>query len=117
MSIEVTARHLRVTETIQAYARSKAGELMESFPRIEHVHVIIDQEKRDNVVEVIVQAKRRVRIEAKEASENLRASIDAAVLKVEKQLRKVTAKVQERRVKAAKKRPPADVAAVEGGIL
>lgn len=118
MPVEVTARHMRATDAIHAYAEAKAQELMDSFPRIEHVHLILDQEKRTNVVEVIIQARRHVHVEAKEASENLRAAIDAAVEKAEKQLRKVVDKVHDRRVKGVKKAAAVSAAGdIEGGIL
>lgn len=117
MPVEVTARHMRATDAIHAYAQEKAQELMDNFPGIEHVHVILDQEKRSNVVEVIIQARRHVHVEAKEASENLRAAIDAAVDTAEKRLRKVVDKVHDRRVKGAKKAAAPAAGDIEGGIL
>ena len=88
MPIEVTVRHMEASQQVQNYARRKADELAEDFPRVEHVHIILDVEKRNHLVEVIVQGKNRIRAEAKEAAENLAAAIDSAVEKVEKQLRR-----------------------------
>jgi putative sigma-54 modulation protein len=100
MPIEITVRHKRLPSAVHEYAESKAQELMESFPHVEHVHVIIDEERRDRVVEVVVQAKKHVRIEAEDAEPNIRAATDLAFAKAEKQLRKVHDKVHDRRVKA-----------------
>jgi putative sigma-54 modulation protein len=120
MPVEVTVRHMNVSDTIQAYARSKAEELSEDFPRIEHVHVIIDREKRNKVVSVVVQARNHVHVEAEEAAENLRAAIDVATEKAERQLRKLRDKVQEHRPKPAKvkeTREGEDAEEFEGGVL
>lgn len=120
MPVEVTIRHMKVPDAIQSYARAKAEALQEEFPRIEHVHVIVDQEKRVHVVEIVVQARRHIRVEAKDANENLRTAIDVATEKVEKQLRKVTEKVLDSRVRAVRKKAvKASPAAgeIEGGVL
>jgi len=42
MSIEVTARHMSATSELQEYARDKAAELLDTFPRVEHIHVILN---------------------------------------------------------------------------
>ena len=95
MAIEVTARHMHATKEIQDYARDKASALVEEFPRIEHVHVILDVQKRHLIAEIVVQAKNRIRAEAKESSDRLITSIDRATDKVEKQLRRRRDKVQD----------------------
>ena len=97
MSIEVTVRHIEIDKEMQDYAREKAEELQASFPRVEYVHVIIDAERRMQKVEVLVQAKNHLRVDASESTENMRASIDNAFDKVEKQLRKSRDKVQSKR--------------------
>ena len=99
MPIEVTARHMHVNVDVQDYAQRKATALADEFSRVEHIHVILDHQKRQNVAEIVVQAKNRIRLEASESSENMRASIDVAIEKAEKQLRKLRDKVQEHRVK------------------
>ncbi|MFT5239636.1 MAG: putative sigma-54 modulation protein [Candidatus Promineifilaceae bacterium] len=95
MAIEVTARHIHATEEIQEYARGKGQLLEDEFPRVEHIHFVLDSEKHRQIATVVVQAKNRIRAEAKEESDNLRASIDEAVDKVERQLRRLRDKVQD----------------------
>jgi putative sigma-54 modulation protein len=89
MSIEVTVRHADVNNDLQDYARHKAEMLIEDFPKVEYVRVILDVEKHRNIVDVFAQAKKHVRVEAKEMSDDMKASIDIAVDKVERQLRKL----------------------------
>jgi len=95
MSIEITARHLDATETLQDYARGKAEEMLEAFPQVEHIHVILDMEKHRRMAEVVVQGKRHVRVEAQVSSDEFQPSIDQAFDKVETQLRKHTDKVHD----------------------
>jgi ribosomal subunit interface protein len=89
---------MRATPEIQDYARRRAVELMEAFPRIEHVHVILDHQRYLGIAEVVIQAKRHVRVEAACSSDNLKASLDAALAKVEKQLRRGREKTIVRKV-------------------
>lgn len=95
MAIEITARHMNATIQIQEYARRKAESMREEFPKIEHVHVILDVEKHLHIAKVFVQSKNHLRAEAEEASDKLVTSIDAAVAKIEKQLRRVADKIHD----------------------
>ena len=96
MSIEVTARHMNAPGA-KEYAHEKAERLIEQFPRIEHVHMILDVEKHRYEAEVVVQAKNHIRVEASETQDDMWAAIDTAVDRAEKQLRKLRDKVQEHR--------------------
>jgi len=95
MPIEITARHVDVTQPLQNYARSKAEQIMELFPLVEHIHVILDSEKRARKAEVVVQAKTHVRAEAAESAENFGVAVDSAMEKIEKQLRRHLDKLQD----------------------
>lgn len=113
MPIEITARHMHASDAMQEYAREKAADLMESFPRVEHVHVILDVQKHLYMAEVVVQARNHIRLEAEEASDNMRASTDKAMEKIERQLRKQRDKVQDHKttmkhVEAHRSRTPGE---------
>jgi len=95
MPIEVTARHMSATSEIQEYARGKAEELFEVFPRIENIHVILNVERHLSIAEVVIQARNHVKVEAVGSSDDMLASIDLAVDKAEKQLRKILDKVHD----------------------
>ena len=97
MSIEVTVRHKGVENDMQEYAKGRAEAIVAEFPRIEHVHLILDKEKHLSLAEMIVQAGGHIRVEAAESDENMRLSIDSAVGKVEKQLRRQMDKMQDHR--------------------
>ncbi|MFU8779936.1 MAG: ribosome hibernation-promoting factor, HPF/YfiA family [Kiritimatiellia bacterium] len=105
MSIEITVRHMNSAPEAKAYAEEKAAKLMEMFPRVEHVHVVLDIEKHRQEAEVVVQAKNHIRLEASETSDDMVNSVDVAFERTEKQLRKLREKVQDHRVKADPAQP------------
>jgi len=85
MSIEVTGRHVDVSDSMRHYAEK----------RLDKVHAILDIQKFTHMAEVIAHAARHIQIEGKATSENMYASIDEAVDKVESQLRKTIEKRHE----------------------
>ncbi len=93
MLIEITGRHVAVTDTIKEYARRKVQKAAEDFHDVESVHVILDVQKIRHIAEVVVQGRHHMRLEASEASEDMYASIDLVSDKIAKQLRKNRDKV------------------------
>ncbi len=100
MAIEITSRHVELPGMIQDYARDKSQSLLDEFPRLEHVHMILDAQRHSNIAELVVQGKNRIRVEADDKADDIRTAIDAATHKVEKQLRKLRDKVTDHKVKA-----------------
>lgn len=97
MAIEVTARHMDIGVDTQEYAREKAEKLMQEFPGVEFIHVILDNQKHIYSAELVVQGKNHTRIEAEDSSDDVIASLDTAVDRAERQLRKQKDKIQEHR--------------------
>lgn len=95
MSIEITGRHVDVSDSMRDYAQKRLAKLLEEFPRIDKIHVILDIQKFTHTAEVVAHAARHIQLEAKAASENMYASIDEAVEKVEHQLRRTIDKRHE----------------------
>ena len=93
MAIEITARHLRISQEQQELARGKAEQLLAEFPKTEHIHIILDMQRHQFTAEFVVQHKDMARVEAREVCDDLVAGIDLAYVKVEKQLRKHREKV------------------------
>lgn len=99
MSIKVTIRHMKAPDA-KEYAQQKAEGLVDLFPRIEHVHMILNVEKRRHEAEVDIRAKNHIHIEASETQDDMTAAIDGAVERAERQMRKLRDKVQDHRVRA-----------------
>ena len=95
MQISVTCRHMEVTPALREHAISKAEHDFIEFPRIESVHIILDVQKYLHKAEVVIQASNHIRVEGHEESEDMYYSIDKAVEKASKQLRKLRDKVQD----------------------
>ena len=97
MAIEITARHMNMGQEVHDYAQQKSETMLVDFPRVEHIHVILDHQKHMFVGEVVVQGRNHIRIEAEESSDDIMKSLDIAFDRAEKQLRKDRDKVQEHR--------------------
>jgi putative sigma-54 modulation protein len=95
MQISVTARHMEITDAIRDYATEKTAEELDSFSRIERVHMILDHEKYRHQAELVIQAKNHIRVDAHAESEDMYVSIDQAVEKAGKQLRRLRDKIQD----------------------
>ena len=89
MQISVTGRHMEVTDALRDYAaRRLEGELTD-IPRVLGAHVILCVEKFRHIAEVVVQIPHHPSFESKEESEDMYVSIDRAVDKVAKQIRRL----------------------------
>ncbi len=108
MSIEVTARHMEISNGTQEYARTKAEELMRVFPGIEYIHIILDHERHNKLAEIVVQARNHIKIEAEEKSDKLRGSLDSVIDKIERQMRKQLDKIQDHKLTMRKKESEKD---------
>ena len=88
MNINVTCRHMDLTDALRDHAEGAVSETLDSFPRIEFVHVILDVQRHLHMAEVVIQGKDKIRVEGSAESDDMYNSIDRAVEKAEKQLRK-----------------------------
>jgi len=96
MNIHVTCRHMEVSTALRDHATSRAEESLSEFPRVEDVHVILDvQQKINHVAEVVVKASNHIHAEATATTSDMYASLDEAMEKVHRQLRKSRDKVQD----------------------
>ncbi|MBN2105928.1 MAG: ribosome-associated translation inhibitor RaiA [Deltaproteobacteria bacterium] len=88
MEITVTFRHLEPSDALKDYAMDKVSRIEKYLGNITEVHIILSHEKRAHIAEVIVHAN-RAKITAKEKHEdNMYASIDLVVDKIERQVKK-----------------------------
>ena len=95
MQVSITGRHVTVTDNIKAHVNDKLERSLAVFPRIESIHVILDEEKILKVAEIVIQAANHIRVTSSEKSENLYDAIDRAIEHAERQMRKQRDKIQE----------------------
>ncbi|MDR1122762.1 MAG: ribosome-associated translation inhibitor RaiA [Endomicrobium sp.] len=88
MQINITARHLKLTDSINSYVRKKIIKYEKFFNTSDvFVHVIFSIEKNRQIAEIIFNSGKFF-FRSKEESTDLYASIDFASDKFEKQLKK-----------------------------
>jgi putative sigma-54 modulation protein len=84
-----------ITDAIRHYIETKVEPELADFPRVETVHIILEVEKYRRLAEIVVQGANHVRVDAKADSDDMYASIDGALDKAVRQLRKLRDKVQD----------------------
>lgn len=93
MEIIFTGRHQEVNESVKSYLSSKLERSIKNIPKVNGVHVIIDSERYQHKVEVLIHLT-HMRIRAAEKTDNLTASIDKVLDKLDRQLKKYKDKLQ-----------------------
>ncbi len=97
MQIRISTRHGHLSEETQEKITSKMEKLTRFFERLAEIEVTIDLEHPDSPsVDLRVSAEHKHDFVATSRSENLIASVDAVIDKMEQQLRKYKQKVQDR---------------------
>ena len=97
MQLSITTRHGHLTEATQAKLRAKAEKLGRFFDRLMSIEVVVDlSDSQQPKVDLKVSAEHKHDFVAHEQGENLLGALDAAVQKVEEQLRRYKERVQER---------------------
>jgi putative sigma-54 modulation protein len=88
MQINITTRHLKLTDSIDAYVRKKIAKYDKIYAGSNlWVHAILSVEKNRQITEIVFHAGKLL-FRAKEQSVDLYSSIDLAIDKLEKQLKK-----------------------------
>ena len=93
MTINITSRHADISDALKAHVHAKLEAVLEAYPNVEYAHVIMDTQKFRHIIEVVVQGKQHLRIEAKDESDDMYASVDKVADKVDRQLRCAREKV------------------------
>jgi putative sigma-54 modulation protein len=91
MNITTTARHYQLTPALKDYAESKVGQLKKYFDNIVNAHIIFELEKYRHAVEVSIHINGKD-FNGREVSEDMYASVDRVVEKLERQIRRYKGK-------------------------
>lgn len=97
MNVQITAKNMNLTDPIRDYAEKKVEKIKKYFDDIIEVSVLLEVQKNVHVAEILVVAK-GVFLKGLEKSEDLYASIDLAVDKIDKQLVKYKEKIKGRKL-------------------
>ena len=93
-NIQITGRHLEVTQAIQDYFKSKFEKVERHFDHITNVHAVLTIEKPNHIVEATVHAAGHADLFAQGKAENMYAAIDALMDKLDRQILKHKAKIE-----------------------
>jgi putative sigma-54 modulation protein len=97
VQLSITTRHGHLTEATQAKIRAKAEKLGRFFERLMSIEIVVDLSDAQNPkVDLKVSAEHKHDFVAHEQGANLLGVVEAAVEKVEQQLRRYKERVQER---------------------
>ena len=88
MDIQVTGRNIQVTPELKDYVVDKLVPVLSNYPRVVSAHAILALEKYRHTATVTAQGRDKLNVSADETLDDMYAAIDAAILKLDKQLRK-----------------------------
>lgn len=94
MKIHFTGDNVEVTPALRAYAEEKFDKLGRHFDKITSIHVIFDIEKLDQIAEATINVA-KAEMHARSISEDMYASIDDLVDKLNRQLIKHKEKIRD----------------------
>jgi len=86
--IQVTGRHVSVTEAMKEYCRRRLACLHLDYPKIIEVQIIMDVQKYRHTAEVILHCSNHITLEASAESDDMYVSVDEVVDKIARQMRK-----------------------------
>ncbi|MFQ5793744.1 MAG: ribosome hibernation-promoting factor, HPF/YfiA family [Candidatus Bipolaricaulia bacterium] len=94
MKINVLGRHVEVSDALRSYVVSKVEGLEKYFDRMISVDVTMAVEKERQIVEMVAHLINKKIVKSSAASKDMYASIDAAIDKLGRQLRRYNARVK-----------------------
>lgn len=101
MNITVSGRHMEMTDAIRDHVHSSLDKVRHHFDKVIDVDVILSVEKRRQLAEINLHAN-GLRINAKESSDDLYNSIDAAIGKLDRQVIKYKDRIQRHQPRSAR---------------
>ncbi len=101
MQISIVGRHIDITDAIRDYVEKKLQKLKKYFPYLVDVRVVFYTQKINQVVEITIQAN-RFTIHGEEKSQDLYASVDLVIEKLDAQLKKHKERIHRKHQKKQK---------------
>jgi putative sigma-54 modulation protein len=94
MYVGITGRHMEVTEALRRYAEQKVRKVQKYATKVTEVLVTLSVEKYRHKAEILIRMNGSL-IQATEETEEMYASIDKAMDKIERQIRKYKEKLSD----------------------
>jgi len=103
MEITVTFRHVESTDALRDYAKEKVSRINKYAGAPAEVAIVLSLEKRRHTAEITLSTD-GITINAKEVTEDMYSSIDLAVDKLERQVKKHKEKIKDHKPGAQRER-------------
>jgi putative sigma-54 modulation protein len=114
VQIQVTARHGHLSEETNDRVKAKTEKLLRHFDRLMSIEVVVDlQDSNKPRVDVLVSAEHKHDFVGHDQSMNLMTSVEAAVHKVDQQIRKYKERIIDNHRDPEVKRQAPEPAAAE----
>jgi putative sigma-54 modulation protein len=97
VQVAITSRHGTLSPSGHEHITRKAEKLLTFFDRVTAINVTVDFSNDRITVEILVDAEHRHDLVAHESGDNVISVFDAALHKMEQQLRKYKEKIQDHR--------------------
>ncbi len=97
MQVAITSRHGTLSPSAHDHISHKAEKLLTFFDRVTAINVTVDFSNDRINIEILVDAEHRHDLVARESGDNVIAVFDAALHKMEQQVRKYKEKIQDHR--------------------
>ncbi|MDK1022283.1 MAG: ribosome-associated translation inhibitor RaiA [Candidatus Hydrogenedentes bacterium] len=112
MNVSISGRHVEVTDAMREHVESGLLKIKQHFDRVIDVKVVLSVEKRRHLAEINLHAH-GLQINAKEESDDMYASIDSALQKIERQVTKHKERIQRHQPRAQRETLEAEHEAVK----
>ncbi|HUI92909.1 MAG TPA: ribosome-associated translation inhibitor RaiA [Chitinivibrionales bacterium] len=93
MEIQITSRHEKASQSLQDTITAEMEGLQKYYDRISSCHVILDKERGKEIMEIVIHMAGHT-VAAVAKAENLGKAMDAAIIKIERQLKKINEKIK-----------------------
>jgi len=87
MKVEISSRHMDMTDALKSYVEAGLEKLHTHFNQVLKADAVLIVEKNRHIAEITLHAN-GIRIHSKESSSDMYASVDAVLGKLDKQVRK-----------------------------
>ena len=113
MKCSVTFRHMKPSDPIRAYAEEKVEKITRLIDRAGEAQVVLSVEKHLHVAHVELLTDGSLRLRGEDKSEDMYASIDNAVERIIRQVKRYREKIKGHREHAPGRELPVQVLAVQ----
>ena len=97
MQVAITTRHGNIRDDVHQYLASKAEKLLTYFERVTAIEVTVDFVKDRIQIEILVDAEHRHNFVARDTGDDVIATFERALAKMEQQIKKYKQKIQDHR--------------------